>query len=245
MRALIQSGKRLRQAQEAAVSGKKGADLNDAVQEHRARARPRPARPAPAQAERPDAREGDQDAARRVGRPRAAAAARARDPARGSRPRPGSGSIPASCRRVPKQPARRGEAGCEAEAAAEAEARSEAPREAEGRGSRARRRGEAGRGGAARPRAREEGRRPRPASGGRRGLSVGLLGGRRRDVDVGFVEASTPWQPPATLRPRRWRGPASCVRQSLAAAARREGSQRRRRGSEHARQGCRSTQPKR
>ena len=36
MRALIQSGKRLRQAQEAAVSGKKGADLNAAVQEHRA-----------------------------------------------------------------------------------------------------------------------------------------------------------------------------------------------------------------
>ena len=35
MRALIQSGKRLRQAQEAAVSGKKGADLNAAVQEHR------------------------------------------------------------------------------------------------------------------------------------------------------------------------------------------------------------------
>ena len=35
VRALIQSGKRLRQAQEAAVSGKKGADLNDAVQEHR------------------------------------------------------------------------------------------------------------------------------------------------------------------------------------------------------------------
>jgi predicted nucleic acid-binding Zn-ribbon protein len=36
VRALIQSGKRLRQAQEAAVSGKKGADLNAAVQEHRA-----------------------------------------------------------------------------------------------------------------------------------------------------------------------------------------------------------------
>jgi hypothetical protein len=36
LRALIQSGKRLRQAQEAAVSGKKGADLNAAVQEHRA-----------------------------------------------------------------------------------------------------------------------------------------------------------------------------------------------------------------
>ena len=36
MRALIQSGKRLRQAQEAAVSGKKGADLNAAIQEHRA-----------------------------------------------------------------------------------------------------------------------------------------------------------------------------------------------------------------
>ena len=35
VRALIQSGKRLRQAQEAAVSGKKGADLNDAIQEHR------------------------------------------------------------------------------------------------------------------------------------------------------------------------------------------------------------------
>ena len=35
MRALIQSGKRLRQAQEAAVSGKKGADLNAAIQEHR------------------------------------------------------------------------------------------------------------------------------------------------------------------------------------------------------------------
>ena len=35
IRALIQSGKRLRQAQEAAVSGKKGADLNDAIQEHR------------------------------------------------------------------------------------------------------------------------------------------------------------------------------------------------------------------
>ena len=36
VRALIQSGKRLRQAQEAAVVGKKGADLNAAVQEHRA-----------------------------------------------------------------------------------------------------------------------------------------------------------------------------------------------------------------
>ena len=36
VRALIQSGKRLRQAQEAAVSGKKGTDLNAAVQEHRA-----------------------------------------------------------------------------------------------------------------------------------------------------------------------------------------------------------------
>ena len=35
VRALIQSGKRLRQAQEAAVAGKKGADLNEAVQEHR------------------------------------------------------------------------------------------------------------------------------------------------------------------------------------------------------------------
>lgn len=35
VRALIQSGKRLRQAQEAAVTGKKGADLNAAVQEHR------------------------------------------------------------------------------------------------------------------------------------------------------------------------------------------------------------------
>src|ERR671911_175010 len=36
VRALIQSGKRLRQAQEAAVAGKKGADLHAAVQEHRA-----------------------------------------------------------------------------------------------------------------------------------------------------------------------------------------------------------------
>lgn len=36
VRALVQSGKRLRQAQEAAVAGKKGADLNAAVQEHRA-----------------------------------------------------------------------------------------------------------------------------------------------------------------------------------------------------------------
>jgi hypothetical protein len=35
VRALIQSGKRLRQAQEAAVVGKKGADLNAAIQEHR------------------------------------------------------------------------------------------------------------------------------------------------------------------------------------------------------------------
>jgi hypothetical protein len=35
VRALIQSGKRLRQAQEAAVAGKKGADLHAAVQEHR------------------------------------------------------------------------------------------------------------------------------------------------------------------------------------------------------------------
>ena len=35
MRALVQSGKRLRQAQEAAVSGKKGADLNEAINEHR------------------------------------------------------------------------------------------------------------------------------------------------------------------------------------------------------------------
>ena len=52
VRALVQSGKRLRQAQEAAVTGKKGADLNEAIKEHRDRARPRPARPAPAQAER-------------------------------------------------------------------------------------------------------------------------------------------------------------------------------------------------
>src|ERR671910_1553778 len=36
VRALIQSGKRLRAAQEAAVAGKSGADLNDAVAEHRA-----------------------------------------------------------------------------------------------------------------------------------------------------------------------------------------------------------------
>lgn len=36
VRALVQSGKRLRQAQEAAVAGKKGADLNAAIQEHRA-----------------------------------------------------------------------------------------------------------------------------------------------------------------------------------------------------------------
>ena len=36
VRALVQSGKGLRQAQEAAVAGKKGADLNAAVQEHRA-----------------------------------------------------------------------------------------------------------------------------------------------------------------------------------------------------------------
>jgi len=35
IRALVQSGKRLRQAQEAAVSGKKGADLNEAIAEHR------------------------------------------------------------------------------------------------------------------------------------------------------------------------------------------------------------------
>jgi ABC-type transporter Mla subunit MlaD len=35
IRALVQSGKRLRQAQEAAVAGKKGADLNDAIAEHR------------------------------------------------------------------------------------------------------------------------------------------------------------------------------------------------------------------
>jgi hypothetical protein len=35
VRALIQSGKRLRQAQEAAVSGEKGSDLNAAIQEHR------------------------------------------------------------------------------------------------------------------------------------------------------------------------------------------------------------------
>lgn len=35
IRAVIQSGRRLRQAQEAAVSGKKGADLNEAIQEHR------------------------------------------------------------------------------------------------------------------------------------------------------------------------------------------------------------------
>ena len=35
VRALVQSGKRLRQAQEAAVAGKKGADLTAAIQEHR------------------------------------------------------------------------------------------------------------------------------------------------------------------------------------------------------------------
>ena len=36
VRALIQSGKRMRQAQEAAVAGKKGADLTAAILEHRA-----------------------------------------------------------------------------------------------------------------------------------------------------------------------------------------------------------------
>jgi hypothetical protein len=35
VRALVQSGKRLRQAQEAAVAGTKGADLNEAIKEHR------------------------------------------------------------------------------------------------------------------------------------------------------------------------------------------------------------------
>ena len=35
-RALIQSGKRLRSAQEAAVAGKRGADLTKAIEEHRA-----------------------------------------------------------------------------------------------------------------------------------------------------------------------------------------------------------------
>lgn len=35
IRALVQSGKRLRRSQEAAVSGKNGADLNEAIQEHR------------------------------------------------------------------------------------------------------------------------------------------------------------------------------------------------------------------
>jgi hypothetical protein len=35
VRALVQSGKRLRAAQEAAVTGKQGADLNEAVAEHR------------------------------------------------------------------------------------------------------------------------------------------------------------------------------------------------------------------
>src|SRR5512134_3087596 len=35
VRALVQSGKRLRAAQEAAVSGKQGADLNEAIAEHR------------------------------------------------------------------------------------------------------------------------------------------------------------------------------------------------------------------
>jgi hypothetical protein len=35
IRALVQSGKRLRAAQEAAVAGKKGADLNEAIAEHR------------------------------------------------------------------------------------------------------------------------------------------------------------------------------------------------------------------
>jgi len=35
VRALIQSGKRLRAAQEAAVAGKQGADLNEAIAEHR------------------------------------------------------------------------------------------------------------------------------------------------------------------------------------------------------------------
>jgi len=35
VRALVQSGKRLRSAQEAAVVGKKGADLNEAIAEHR------------------------------------------------------------------------------------------------------------------------------------------------------------------------------------------------------------------
>ena len=69
MRALVQSGKRLRQAQEAAVSGKKGADLNEAIKEHRValervqrdlRRRKLSAR---------HARQGDADPARRVARP--------------------------------------------------------------------------------------------------------------------------------------------------------------------------------
>ena len=35
VRALVQSGKRLRAAQEAAVTGKRGGDLNEAIGEHR------------------------------------------------------------------------------------------------------------------------------------------------------------------------------------------------------------------
>src|ERR671910_1530270 len=47
VRALVQSGKRLRAAQEAAVTGKKGADLNEAVAGHPAAPHRRPPGPPP------------------------------------------------------------------------------------------------------------------------------------------------------------------------------------------------------
>ena len=84
VRALVQSGKRLRQAQEAAVAGKKGADLNEAIQEHRV-ALDRVQRDLRRRKlSAADGRQSDADLARRLPRSGALAAARARAAARGS-----------------------------------------------------------------------------------------------------------------------------------------------------------------
>ena len=84
VRALVQSGKRLRQAQEAAVSGKKGADLNEAIKEHRVALERVQRDLRRRKLSAADARQGDADPARRVARPRSLAVARTRPAARGS-----------------------------------------------------------------------------------------------------------------------------------------------------------------
>ena len=108
VRALVQSGKRLRQAQEAAVYRQEGRRPERGDQGAPDCARPRPARPAPAEAERHDGRQGDADTAGGLARSRALAPARARSPARGPdrlRLRPRSRARPCDpCPKPPQEP---------------------------------------------------------------------------------------------------------------------------------------------